>query len=175
MSTAPPGALLNLLSYTVVESPLGPLTIFASGERLLGVEFGDDRACFEDKWVRRRLHGVVTEHPDPAGAVTALRAYFAGDLHALDRLSVDPIGTTFQRRVWTALRTVKAGLTVSYADIARRSARPRRPAPSVPPMARTRSLSSCRVIGSSALEDRSSVMAAASSASAGCSSMRVCC
>ena len=50
--------------------------------------------------------------------MTALRAYFAGDLHALDRLSVDPIGTTFQRRVWTALRTVKAGLTVSYADIA---------------------------------------------------------
>jgi methylated-DNA-[protein]-cysteine S-methyltransferase len=120
MSTPPPpGALLNLLSYTVVESPLGPLTIFASGERLLGVEFGDDRACFEDKWVRRRLHGVVTEHPDPAGAVTALRAYFAGDLHALDRLSVDPIGTTFQRRVWTALRTVKAGRTVSYADIAK--------------------------------------------------------
>ena len=27
--------------------------------------------------------------------MTALRAYFAGDLHALDRLSVDPIGTTF--------------------------------------------------------------------------------
>ena len=34
MSAPAPGALLNLLSYTVVESPLGPLTIFASSERL---------------------------------------------------------------------------------------------------------------------------------------------
>ena len=67
MSAPGPGALLNLLSYTVVESPLGPLTIFASGERLLGVEFGDDRACFEDKGAAATSR-VVTEHPDPAGA-----------------------------------------------------------------------------------------------------------
>jgi methylated-DNA-[protein]-cysteine S-methyltransferase len=113
-----PRAMLNLLHYTVLESPLGPLTIFGSGERLMGVEFGDGRASFEHEFVRRRLAGVVTEHPDPAGAVTALRAYFSGDLQALDWLPVDPIGTTFQRLVWNALRGVRAGHTASYADIA---------------------------------------------------------
>ena len=116
--SAPPDALLDLVHYTVMESPLGPLTVFGSGQRLMGVEFGDDRASFEHPFVRRRLSGVVNEHPDPAGAVTALRAYFSGDLQALDWLSVDPIGTTFQRLVWNALRGVRAGHTASYADIA---------------------------------------------------------
>src|SRR4051794_1753680 len=103
------------LEWTVVESPLGPLTIVASGERLMAVEFGGNRADFEAQWVRRR-HAAAAEHPDPAGAATALRAYFAGDLHAPDALSLDPIGTLFQRRVWNALRLVPAGRTASYAD-----------------------------------------------------------
>jgi methylated-DNA-[protein]-cysteine S-methyltransferase len=114
----PSGVPLATVDYAIVESPLGPLTILGSGGGLMGVEFGADRISFEHEWLRRRLPGVANEHPDPAGAVSALRAYFAGDLQALDRLSVDPIGTTFQRRVWTALRTVKAGRTASYADIA---------------------------------------------------------
>lgn len=118
---------MGTVEYTVVGSPLGPLTVFAGSGRLMGVEFGDNRDDFErgggselEKELARRLavSGLVRAHPDPAGAVTALRAYFAGDLHALDRLPIDPIGTPFQQRVWTALRTVKAGRTASYAEIA---------------------------------------------------------
>ena len=123
----PSGPSLGKVDYTVFESPLGPLTVFAGSGLLMGVEFGDNRADFEggngteleSELARRlRLGGLVKPHSDPAGAVSALRAYFAGDLHALDRLPVDPIGTPFQQRVWTALRTVKAGRTASYADIA---------------------------------------------------------
>jgi methylated-DNA-[protein]-cysteine S-methyltransferase len=106
------------LDCTVIESPLGPLTILAAGERLMEVQFGDHRADFEHEDLRRRLPGVINEHPDPAGAVTALRAYFGGDLRAVDWLLIDPIGTEFQRRVWDVLRTVRAGRTASYADIA---------------------------------------------------------
>ena len=114
-SAASPAAL----EYTVVESPLGPLTVFAGSRGLMGVEFGDNRADFEDGLVRRmRRAGVVKQHNDPAGAVSALRAYFAGDLQALDTLDVDPMGTPFQLRVWSALRSVPAGRTASYSDIA---------------------------------------------------------
>jgi len=118
MGPATPPALLGLLEYTVVESPLGLLTIFGAGGRLMGVEFGDNRTDFTDAELGRRLAGVVKQDPDPAGAVSALRAYFAGDLHALDALTVDPMGTPFQLRVWTALRSVPAGRTASYRDIA---------------------------------------------------------
>ena len=122
MGTAtPPAALLGLLEYTVVESPLGPLTIFAGSGRLMGVEFGDNCADFEHELEplrRMRVAGIVKQHPDPAGAVSALRAYFAGDLLALEALTVDPMGTPFQLRVWNALRSVPAGRTASYSDIA---------------------------------------------------------
>ena len=120
MDIATPTALRGLLEYTVVESPLGPLTILAGSGRLMWVEFGDNRTDFTDLGpeLGRRFAGVIKEHPDPAGAVSALRGYFAGDLHALDALTVDPMGTPFQLRVWAALRSVPAGRTASYRDIA---------------------------------------------------------
>jgi methylated-DNA-[protein]-cysteine S-methyltransferase len=105
-----------VLDYGVIDSPLGPLTIMAAGERVMEVRFGDHRAELEDVWLRGR--GLVHEHDDPGGAATALRAYFARDLHALDRLTVDPMGTPFQLQVWSALRSVGVGRTASYTEIA---------------------------------------------------------
>jgi methylated-DNA-[protein]-cysteine S-methyltransferase len=125
---SPGGPSLGKVEYTVFESPLGPLTVFAGSGLLMGVEFGDNRAHFEggngtevENELARRLRGsgLIQPHPDPGGAVTALRAYFAGDLQALDALTVDLMGTPFQLRVWTALRSVPAGRTASYADIAK--------------------------------------------------------
>jgi methylated-DNA-[protein]-cysteine S-methyltransferase len=105
-----------VLDYCVIDSPLGPLTIMAAGERVMEVRFGEHRTEFEDPWVQRK--GLAREHDDPGGAVSALRAYFAGDLHALDSLAVDPMGTPFQIRVWNALRSVRVGRTASYTEIA---------------------------------------------------------
>lgn len=105
------------LDYCVIDSPLGPLTLMAAAHRVMEVRFGDHRAEFEDAWLQSRR--LVHEHDDPGGAATALRAYFAGDLPALDRLTVDPMGTPFQIRVWNALRSVGVGRTASYTEIAR--------------------------------------------------------
>lgn len=54
----------------------------------------------------------------PAHIRDALQAYFDGSLHALDRLTTKAGGTDFQRRVWTALRSIPVGQTRSYLDIA---------------------------------------------------------
>ena len=69
--------------------------------------------------------GRVCRRRDPAGAVSALTRYFAGDVHALDAIHAEPGGTPFQARVWTALRTIPTGQTISYADSRAASARPR--------------------------------------------------
>jgi methylated-DNA-[protein]-cysteine S-methyltransferase len=53
----------------------------------------------------------------------ALEAYYAGDLAALDRIPVASGGTAFQRDVWTALRAIPAGTTVTYGTLARRIGR----------------------------------------------------
>lgn len=61
-----------------------------------------------------------------ARAVAArLRAYFAGDVAAIDSLEVAAGGTPFQRAVWRELRRIPVGKTLSYAAVARRIGRPR--------------------------------------------------
>ena len=57
-------------------------------------------------------------------AVDALRAYFEGDLGALDAIAVDPAGTPFQQRVWQALCAIPAGQTLSYSELALRLGMP---------------------------------------------------
>jgi methylated-DNA-[protein]-cysteine S-methyltransferase len=58
------------------------------------------------------------------GAEAALRAYFGGDPDALRHLTVTPEGTPFQRSVWSALRTIPAGTTISYRELAVRVGKP---------------------------------------------------
>jgi methylated-DNA-[protein]-cysteine S-methyltransferase len=61
----------------------------------------------------------------PNTTTTSLtRRYFAGDLTAIDTIPVRTAGTTFQRRVWRALRTIPCRTTVSYTQLAIRIGRP---------------------------------------------------
>jgi methylated-DNA-[protein]-cysteine S-methyltransferase len=53
-----------------------------------------------------------------------VRAYFEGELQALEDVRVESGATDFQRRVWSALREIPPGRTVSYAELARRIGSP---------------------------------------------------
>jgi methylated-DNA-[protein]-cysteine S-methyltransferase len=61
---------------------------------------------------------------DPNGLTSAISAYFAGELAAIDNLPVRTAGTAFQREVWSELRKISCGTTVSYGQIAERIGRP---------------------------------------------------
>jgi methylated-DNA-[protein]-cysteine S-methyltransferase len=61
---------------------------------------------------------------DPSGLTSAISAYFAGELAAIDNLPVCTAGTPFQHEVWSALRNIPCGTTLSYAQIAERIGRP---------------------------------------------------
>ena len=53
-------------------------------------------------------------------------AYFKGDIGAIDRpAGRRHAGTPFQRSVWQALRQIKGGKTISYAELARRIGKPK--------------------------------------------------
>lgn len=108
-----------MIHMASLSSPVGTLTVVARGDRLCLVHFGADDAALRRTLARWYPDAPVEAHPDPAGAVTALARYFRGDLAALDGVAVELNGTPFQRRVWDALRSVRAGHTVSYADLAR--------------------------------------------------------
>jgi methylated-DNA-[protein]-cysteine S-methyltransferase len=107
-----------MIEIALVSSPIGPLTLAGRDGRLCALRFGDERAAVLETLNMRDRDPAVSTTADPAGAASALRAYFDGDLHAFDRVDVVLDGTPFQQRVWTALREVRAGRTASYSDIA---------------------------------------------------------
>lgn len=110
-----------MIELAVIESPVGPLTLGLRAGKACALFFGD--AADAVRKAAARWHPSEPAAPAREGAAreiaAALRGYFSGDLHALDRLEVELNGTPFQRRVWTALRTVGPGETASYRDVAR--------------------------------------------------------
>ena len=92
------------MGHVSMNSPVGPLTLFADADALIAVEWG--RA------------------PDPAAApllreaVAQMEAYFRGRLTSFEiplRLS----GSPFQRAVWALMGDIPYGATRTYGDLAR--------------------------------------------------------
>lgn len=108
-------------------TPIGELMVVADEEGRLRATHWTD---YEAQLLRQlRQHygarGFALEpRRDPGGLTRAVAAYFAGDLAVIDGLPVTTGGTPFQQRVWTALRAIPCGTTVSYSELARGIGRP---------------------------------------------------
>ncbi len=102
--------------YTMTKSPVGDL-LLAGGDRLERLHFssGSKRKPAEPDWCEDR-----TPFRD---AMEQLDAYFAGELREF-QLDLRPRGTPFQLSVWSALREIPYGQTVSYGELARRLGNP---------------------------------------------------
>jgi methylated-DNA-[protein]-cysteine S-methyltransferase len=99
-----------------MSSPIGDLLLVSNGEALTSV-YMEGHSAPEGEAGWRRDDALL----EPARE--QLRAYFAGRLFEFD-LPLVPQGTVFQRRVWSELRGIPFGSTVSYAEIARRLGQP---------------------------------------------------
>ncbi len=111
-----------------LETPIGRLLIITDHDgNLRAAEWTDH----EERLLQllRAQYGQSEFHLEPAnhpsGLTDALRRYFAGDLQAIDALPVQTAGTPFQREVWSALRTIPCGTTISYGKLAQQIGRPR--------------------------------------------------
>ncbi len=102
-----------------IASPVGEVLLVVDDE---GAVRALDFADYEARMLRllQRHYGPVTLTPGraPEAVRAALDAYFGGDARALDGLIVKTGGTAFQRAVWAALRTIPAGETRSYGQLA---------------------------------------------------------
>jgi methylated-DNA-[protein]-cysteine S-methyltransferase len=61
---------------------------------------------------------VLNEVRSPRELRSALTGYFKGDLDRLKTIEWRVEGTSFQRKVWTALPKIPAGTTMSYGALA---------------------------------------------------------
>lgn len=111
-----------------LSSPLGPMLLLTDDQQTLRMLDWVDCQERMDRLLRRQ-YGLGRTRTVPGARRTAARdameAYFAGDLTAIDRLPVANGGTDFQRQVWAALRTIPAGQTCSYGQLAAAIDRPK--------------------------------------------------
>jgi methylated-DNA-[protein]-cysteine S-methyltransferase len=107
-----------------VETPVGVLTLVATPAALCALDFAECRDRLLAPLLARFPRAEIVGEADPNGYATLARAYFAGDVRAIERIPVDPGGTPFQRGVWAALRDVPPGETLTYGALAARLGRP---------------------------------------------------
>lgn len=98
-----------MLRRAVLPSPIGPLTLVASDDALVAIDFpdrGDGRAALPEA---PRRHAVI------ALAERELAAYFAGTGAAFT-VPLAPEGTAFQQACWRALRAIPYAETRTYGE-----------------------------------------------------------
>jgi len=87
-----------------LHTPIGDITVSEADGAVVSLDWG---------WGR----DATAETPLLQRARAQLQAYFDGDLTDFD-LPLAPAGTTYQQRIWQALRAIPYGETRSYAAVA---------------------------------------------------------
>ncbi len=91
-----------------------------AAEALCALQFADDRAHFTHTLQRYHYTDTVRESPAPAYITDALQRYFNGQYTALNDIRIQMPGSVFQQRVWSLLRTLPAGTTSTYGELAQK-------------------------------------------------------
>src|SRR5437763_9313533 len=99
------------VTHTLMDSPLGELTLVADGSALVGLYFAGQRNRPRPGRLGRRSAAAFAE------PIRQLREYFAGERTAFD-LDLDLHGDAFDRRVWELVSAIPYGQTRSYGELA---------------------------------------------------------
>jgi methylated-DNA-[protein]-cysteine S-methyltransferase len=105
------------LSYSYLDTPIGPLLLVGDDAGLRGVQFAGLPSAPAPP-----LAWTGDDAPF-AAARSQLTQYFAGERAAFD-LALAPTGTPFQLAAWAELRRIPYGEPASYREIAERLGRP---------------------------------------------------
>lgn len=108
-------------------TPTGRMLVVNDDQgRLRAIDWDD-----HEQRMQRLLHRyhpktalTLREVTRKSAARRALDAYFDGELGAIDALATATSGTEFQRQVWSALRRIPSGRTLSYGALAGKIGRP---------------------------------------------------
>jgi methylated-DNA-[protein]-cysteine S-methyltransferase len=111
-----------------IETPTGRMRVVTDGENRLRAADWEDRELRMNDLLRRHYGArsvQLREASRPSPAAQKLLAYFDGDLDAIDGLPTATNGTAFQCGVWSALRWIPVGRTISYGTLAVQIGNPR--------------------------------------------------
>ncbi|MFC5461083.1 bifunctional DNA-binding transcriptional regulator/O6-methylguanine-DNA methyltransferase Ada [Massilia niabensis] len=118
------GGAGEAIRFAVGACSLGAILVAATERGICAILMGDDPEHLvrdlQDRFPKAQLIGADGEFEQMVALVVG---FVEAPRIGLD-LPLDVRGTAFQQRVWTALRAIPAGETVSYTELARRIGSP---------------------------------------------------
>ncbi|MEN3275566.1 MAG: AraC family transcriptional regulator [Massilia sp.] len=118
------GGANETIRFAVGACSLGAILVAATGRGICAILMGDDPEPLvrdlQDRFPKAQLIGA---DPGFEQTVALVVGFVEAPRIGLD-LPLDVRGTAFQQRVWEALRTIPAGDTVSYTELAHRIGSP---------------------------------------------------
>jgi AraC family transcriptional regulator of adaptative response/methylated-DNA-[protein]-cysteine methyltransferase len=114
------GGVREEIKSAVGQTSLGAILVASSTKGVAAILLGDDPdelvRDLQDRFPRAHLIGADREYESLVARVVG----FVEQPQMGLNLPLDVRGTAFQRRVWQALQQIPVGVTVSYAEVARR-------------------------------------------------------
>jgi methylated-DNA-[protein]-cysteine S-methyltransferase len=112
------------LLITSTTTPVGTLNLIADGDLLLSANLSSVRALKErlDSIYRGSEMREVKKIPVISDLIAD---YFDGDLSAINAIKVSQPGGSFSQAAWKAMRRIRAGKVLSYAELAKNSGSPK--------------------------------------------------
>lgn len=113
------------IKYSIGRSGIGKLLVAQSEKGLCAVQVRDSEAALEQTLRERFADAVVVRDEKALAPLRKLVLAAISGKPAPKSLELDIRGTDFQRAVWSELRKIPAGMTRSYADVARAIGNPK--------------------------------------------------
>lgn len=113
-----------MLFASSLKTPIGELSVISNENILLATGFtGINKLISQIEFEGGKKKFEKHMKSDPI--INRLSDYFSGDLMALNKIQVNQNGGDFYQKAWRAMRKVRPGKTVSYAQLASDSGSPR--------------------------------------------------
>jgi len=104
---------------------LGRVLVAATARGICAIELGDSKKkLISTIQARFPLADLILDAPELGESLAAVIAHINQPAAGLN-LPLDIQGTAFQQRVWSALRAIEPGKTITYTDLAKQIRRPR--------------------------------------------------
>ena len=105
------------------DSPIGTLNLISDQHILLAANLSHVKALKESLSVQDSARELKSVKKIPV-ITELLQDYFDGDISALNSIKVRQPGAQFSQEAWKAMKKVRPGSTISYAELAERAGSP---------------------------------------------------
>jgi methylated-DNA-[protein]-cysteine S-methyltransferase len=111
------------LLLSTLATPIGNLNLIADQHILLAANLSNLKALKESLGSDDATHDIKSVAKIPV-ITDLINDYFAGDISALNSIQVRQPGAPFSQAAWKAMKKVKPGAVISYAQLAERAGSP---------------------------------------------------